>query len=131
MLQSHITFTRPTTFQKIATIVVAVATCVVDQIATIVVAIATIVFFATIVIGVTTIVVDCDNCDHIKGTQWVYIVQSPDSVHMIHRIELKAILKQSEEKNEDLRTYSYSYGIFIYLSMYDIALYCYYSLQQN
>ena len=47
------------------TIVVAVATFVVDQIATIVVAVATFVVdqIATIVVGVATIVIFCDNCD--------------------------------------------------------------------
>ena len=52
------------TFKKIMTIVIGFATIVVDQITTIVVGIATIVFFATIVVGVTTNLVDCDNCEH-------------------------------------------------------------------
>ena len=43
------------------------------KIATIVVGVTTIVVFVTIVVGVATVVVDCDNCehydnsDHIKG----------------------------------------------------------------
>ena len=46
------TLTRPNFFcEKIATIVVAVATIVVDQI-------------ATIVVAIVTIVVFCDNCEH-------------------------------------------------------------------
>ena len=42
------------------TIVIGIATIVVDQIMTIVVGI------VTIVVGVATIVDDCDNCDHIN-----------------------------------------------------------------
>lgn len=49
-------------FKNIATIVVAVATFVIDQIVSIVVASATIVFFLINVIVVATIVLDCDDC---------------------------------------------------------------------
>ena len=61
-------------FKKITTIVIGVATIVVDQITTIVVGI------ATIVVGVVIIVVDCDNCEHSDNcdhitSSWVIILQ--------------------------------------------------------
>ena len=51
-------------FEKITTIVIGVATIVVDHITTIVVGMRQLWFFATIVVGVATIVADCDNCEH-------------------------------------------------------------------
>ena len=65
-------FTRLKFFRKTVTIIVAVATFVVDQIAKNVVVVATIVVFTTIVTGVATTVVDCnncENCDHIAPSK--------------------------------------------------------------
>ena len=68
-------------FERIMTIVIGVATIVVGQITTIFVGVATIVVFCDKCgVGVVTIVVDydncehCDNCDHIT-LSWVIILK--------------------------------------------------------